>query len=356
MGLPEVNINFSSLAVSAIQRSQRGIVALILVDSTKITFNSKVYTSITEIDPLDWTAGNKAYIEQAFLGVPSKVIVERVSVPVGEDVLSYNAALIRLSFKKWNYLAVPGIAGADIATVATQIKAWRDTDNRLYKAVLPNNVADHEGIVDFTTAGIVVGASTYSASQYTARIAGILAGLPLTRSATYYVLPEVDAITEHTTPDDDIDDGELILINDGEKIKIARGVNSLTTTTVSKGADFKKIKIIEGHDLVKEDITRTFNDEYVGKVNNNYDNQVLFIIATNAYLSGITGDVLDPSAVNAVGVAIEAQRAAWLAQGTDVSGLSDQEIKEKSFGSKVFLAGPLKFSDAVEDLDFNISV
>ncbi|MED4599871.1 phage tail sheath C-terminal domain-containing protein [Paenibacillus validus] len=352
MGLPEINITFSGLAVSAIQRSQRGIVALILKDDTDTTFERKEYTSVTEIDPLDWTATNKAYIEQAFLGVPSKVIVERLAVAA----LNYNEALTRLSFKKWNYLAVPGIAGADTTAVATQIKTWRDTDKRTYKAVLPNIVADHEGIINFTTEGIVVNGTTYSASQYTARIAGILAGLPFTRSATYYVLPEVEAITEHTTPDADIDAGELILINDGEKIKIGRGVNSLTTTTTSKGQDFKKIKIIEGHDLVKEDITRTFNDEYVGKVNNSYDNQALFITAVNAYLRGLQPDVLDPAADNLVGVDVEAQRLAWEGVGTDTSSWDDQKVKNTSFQSKVFLSGNLKFLDAIEDLALKISV
>ncbi len=34
MGLPEVNIVFRSLAVSAIERSERGIVALVVKDST----------------------------------------------------------------------------------------------------------------------------------------------------------------------------------------------------------------------------------------------------------------------------------------------------------------------------------
>jgi hypothetical protein len=351
MGLPEININFSSLAVSAIQRSQRGIVALILMDDTGV-FDTKEYKTITDIDPLDWTADNLAYIEHAFLGIPSKIIVERLDA----DAALYTDALTRLAGKRFNYLAIPGIESLKVAAISTWLKAQRDNDKKTFKAVLPSSLSDHEGIINFTTGGIVVGDETYTASEYTARIAGILAGLSLTRSATYFVLPEVESITESADADADVDDGMLILINDGEKIKIARGVNSLTTTTVSKGVDFKKIKIIEGHDLVKEDITRTFNDDYVGKINNSYDNQVLFITAANAYLSGIAGDVLDPSADNTVGVHIEAQRASWLAQGTDVSELTDQEIKEKSFGSKVFLAGPLKFLDAVEDLQFNISV
>ncbi|CAM3442048.1 phage tail sheath subtilisin-like domain-containing protein [Marinicrinis lubricantis] len=351
MGLPEINIHFSSLTVSAVQRSERGIVALILKDSTG-TFDSKEYRDVTEIDALDWTDENRAYIEQAFYGAPVKVIVERLAA----EAMDYNDALSRLSSKRWNYLAVPEIEAADTTIVSSWLVSQRDNLQKTFKAVLPHSESDHEGIINFTTEGIVVGDKTYSASQYTARIAGILAGLPLTRSATYYELPEVDSITESADPDADIDAGQLILIHDGMKVKIGRGVNSLTTTTPSKGEDFKKIKIIEGHDLIQEDIIQTFNDHYVGKVNNSYDNQTLFITAVNAYLAGLESDVLDPSADNAVSVDVQAQRQAWQSQGTDVSELSDQEVKEKSFGSKVFISGSLKFLDAVEDLQFNMAV
>lgn len=352
MGLPEISIVFSSLSVSAVQRSQRGIVALILKDDTGKAFATKEYRSISDIDANDWSATNLDYIKKAFLGVPSKIIVERLPTTATD----YKSALTRLAGKRWDYLAVPGIGAADVPDIATQLKTWRDVNKKKFKAVLPNSTSDHEGIIDFATGGIVVGAKTYSASEYTARIAGILAGLPLTRSSTFYELPEVEAIEESETPDADIDAGKLILINDGEKIKIARGVNSLTTTTPTKGPDFKKIKIIEGHDLVKEDITRTFNEEYAGKVNNSYDNQVLLITAINAYLRGLQGEVLDPSATNAMGVDIEAQRQAWEEVGTDTSGWDDQKVKTSSFQDDVFLAGGLKFLDAVEDLKIAIHV
>lgn len=351
MGLPEISIIFSSLAVSAIQRSQRGIVALILKDDTG-SFDTIEYKAVADVKPSDWTATNLQYIKDAFLGTPSKVIVERIAVNASD----YNAALSRLSGKRWNYMAVPGIEAADALTVASQVKSWRDQNKKTFKAVLPNVVADHEGIINFTTDGIKVGDNTYTASQYTARIAGILAGLPLTRSATYFELPEVEAITESETPDEDIDAGQLILINDGDSIKIGRGVNSLTTTSTDKGADWKKIKIIEGHDLWMEDVRRTFDKEYVGKVNNSYDNQVLFITAVNSYSRGLAGTVLDPAAENKVGVDVEAQRQAWESIGTDTSTWDDQKVKEMTFQSFVFLAGGLKFLDAVEDLKMRVNV
>lgn len=349
MGLPEINFKFTSLAATAIQRSQRGIVALILEDDTE-TFETRTYHNVSDIEKEDWSEDNVDLIEKTFLGVPSKVIVERV-----DESGDYGDALTRLGTKRFNYLAVPGISESDAEVVATRIKSWRE-DGRGVKAVLPVTGSDHEGIVDFTTEDIKAGDKTYSASEYTGRVAGALAGLSLSRSATYLVFSEVDSIKEHEDPDADIDNGQLILINDGEKIKIGRGVNSLTTIESGKSEDWKKIKIIEGHDLIMDDIKRTYDDEYVGKVVNIYDNQVLFIAAVNAYFVGLEGDVLDPSVVNYAEVNVDAQRRAWEKIGTDTSDWDDQEVKERAFQSNVFLAGRLKFTDAMEDLDYIVHV
>jgi len=350
MGLPIIDFIFKSLAVSAITRSARGVVALVLRDET---MTDKFYSYNTAIDvaSADWTAPNLQYIKDAFLGAPNKVIVVRGAA---ED-LDYNAQIAILGSKKWDWLAIPGIEEADVSTVSGWIIAQR-ANKKTFKTVLPNSVSDHEGIVNFATAGIVVGENTYTASQYTARIAGILAGLSLTRSATYFKLAEVESIAESEEPGEDIDDGKLILINQDGAIKIGRGVNSLTETTVSKSKVFKKIKIIEGMDLIKSDVSRVFNDEYIGKVLNTYDNQVLFITSINSYLRGLEGEVLDSRGDNTVGVDVLAQRRAWEGIGTDTTDMTDQEIKEKAFESNVFLGGNLKFADAMEDISIEIAV
>jgi hypothetical protein len=352
MGLPEINIEFKGKAVSAIYRSAMGIVALILKDDTG-AFDSKEYRDISELVETDWSAENVDYIKKTLLGTPSKVIVERI----GAEALNYTEALTRLNSKKWNYLAIPAIAALDVSDVVSWIKSKRDNDKKTFKAVLPNIDADHEGVINFTTENIVVGEKTYSASEYTARIAGILAGLPFTRSATYFVLPEVEAITEAADPNAAIDAGELILVNDGDKFKIGRGVNSLTTTTIEKTEDFKKIKILEVMDMVLDDIRDTFNNQYVGKVPNTYDNQVLFFTSVNAYFKGLAGDeILDPSFENRATVNVDAQRLAWESIGTDTTDWDEQKVKEMSFKSKVFAAGRVKIVDAMEDLDFQIAI
>lgn len=352
MGLPEVRIEFIEKAVSAVQRSSRGIVALILKDDTRPA-GEVIYNSIDEVNSSDWTAENKDYIDKTFIGTPSKVIIERIATTATD----YNSALAVLKNKRWNYLAIPGIAAGDVSNIATWIKNCRDNDKKTFKAVLPNITADHEGIINFCTDDIKVGETTYTANQYTCRIAGILAGLPFTRSSTYYVLDEVESIAESADPNADIDEGKLILINDGENIKIARGVNSLTTTTETKGEDFKKIRIIEEMDLVRDDIRDTFENNYAGKYVNKYDNKIIFLAAVNSYFKELAKEnILDPSGDNLAEINIQAQSDYLQSKGIDISKLSEQQIKEYNTGSKLFVKAQVKFLDAMEDLYFEIYI
>lgn len=350
MGLPGINIDFFEKMAKAFQLGQRGIVALILKDDTNST-DTFIYKSIDEVKTEDWTADNLDYIKKTFLESPSKIIVERIAT----IDLDYNAALVRLKNKIWNYLSIPGIAAGDVSAISTWIKDCRDNDKKTFKAILPNSVSDHEGIINFATDNIKTADKTYTVGEYTCRIAGILAGLPFTRSSTYYVLSEIESITESTDPNTDIDNGKLILINDGTKIKIGRGVNSLTTTTDIKGDSFKKIKIIEILDLIRDSIRATWEDEYVGKFNNSYDNKCLLISAINAFFKGLQKDgILDTNSAAKSEIDIEAQKIYLQSKGVTIEQLTEQEIKEYNTSSKVFLSGKCKPLDSMEDLDFGI--
>ncbi|PEB56241.1 phage tail sheath protein [Bacillus pseudomycoides] len=352
MGLPQINITFAGKAKTALDRSKLGIVLLILKDDTNDAI-STVYKNTDEVKTADWSADNFDYIQQAFEGNPSKVICERVAT----SVTTYDEVLLRLKNKKFNYLAIPQIKDTETASIVTWIKTKREKEKKTFKAVLPNSAADHEGIINFTTSGIKVGEKDYTTAEYTARVAGILAGLPFTRSATYYVLPEVSSITEIEDPDEAVDNGELILINDGEHIKIGRGVNSLKTTTDTKNDDFKSIRVMETMDMVRDDIYNTFNEQYVGKVNNVYDNQVLFITALNAYFTGLSNEsILDDKSDNKSWINVTLQRKAWEGAGVDTSDWDDQKVKEMVFKRNVFLAGTIKIVDTMEDLDFQIAM
>ena len=350
MGLPKILIEFKTLAETIIARSERGIVAVILKDNSNTT-ESHTYTKESEIVKSHFTASNLAYLSLIFMGNPSKVIVERMQTD--SDI---SVALERLKNKHWYYLTVPSVTDDEKDTVVEFIKNMRNTFHKTFKAVLPSCGANFEGIINFCTDNIKVGSKTYTTSEFCARIAGILAGLPLNRSATYFALNEITSITESETPDEDVDNGKLILINDGIKIKIARGVNSFTDFNDEKGEDFSKIKIIEAIDMMRDDVRTTFEDEFVGKVENSYDNKIVFVAAVNKYFKDLANrGVLYDEFDNKAEIDIESTRQ-WLSLTKDVSSWEDEKIKTANTGTYVFLKANVQVQDAIEDMNFGIYI
>lgn len=355
MGYPKVSIVFRGLASTAIKRGQRGIVCLVLADAT-----SSVVTldSIADV-PGTLSDTNKKYVQDAFIGgstAPRKVIV--VTTTAADVTAGYVDVLKKLETTVYDYLAIPGIAPADTAKFVSFIKSMRDTKKKTVKVVLPNTVADHEGIINFATDGIVVGANTYSASQYCARMAGIFAGTPMTTSCTFFSLPEVDNVPALTDSEKDeaIDAGKLILIHDGRKVKIARGVNSLTTTTTDKPAAFKKIKILDILDLISDDIRHTAEDSYIGKVTNDYDNVCLLIAAINGYYDELEAQGLIAKDQNDCTFDIAGKTSYLKSIGKYEDGMSDLEVKLAVSGDKVFLSSKLVPLDVMEEINIIVQL
>lgn len=352
IGLPEANINFYTKGVTAIQRSERGIVAMIINDDTEPTKKFMEYRNITEVVKADWSTDYYNLISLCFMGTPAKVIVYKV----GALITDYSEALSFLKPKKWNYLATPTATAAQTITdVKSAIKSYRNNDKLTKKYVSSVAGSDHEGIIDFTTATMVdMNDTTWTNLQYTARIAGILAGLALDRSCTYFELTELKSVAFLDDVNAAIDNGELVLIDDGDSIKIARGVNSLITSTTDKGEEFRKIKIIEGVDLYRDDIRDTWNKYYVGKYICDYDNKQLLVIAINAYHKALQGNILDKTFNNICSIDTEEQRLYLEGKGQDTTEMSTDEINRANTGDNVFIKSNVKFVDAMEDLKLNV--
>jgi len=355
MGLPQTIINFQTLAATLMQRTQNGIVALLLNDDTA-TKDFYTYTSIDQVKDTElWSDESKKFIEMVFEGSPSKIYIARV----GATVPTLTTALQTLGNKLWDYLAFPNGASADMTTLSTWIKGKRDTDKKTYKAILAGVVADHEGITNFTTVGITdANNEVFDNIGFTARLVGLIAGTGTEGSITNYKLGELTSITDladDTARSSAIDAGELILVNNGENVVIARGVNSLTTTSTTKGPIFKKIRIVEIIDMIRNDITTTIDNYYRGKVLNTYANKLLLVAAINTYFSTLAKeDVLDIEYVNLCEIDVEAQRAYLASIGVNVDVMSVAQILQYNTGDQIFLNCNIKTVDAMETFTINI--
>lgn len=346
MGLPEIFIAFETAAVSAITRSARGTLAVVLADGTEDGPAEAVYQSLAEAPEALFSAGSYRLLKLAFLSAPSRVLVLRA----GEDGTQAFDALGRLSF---DWLAAPGL---DDGKVISFIKSER-AKGRGVKAVVANAAApDCEGIVNLWAEELVLEDGPIAARDYAVRAAAILAALPLTRSATYVPLAEVVSCAAVDDPDAAVDAGRLIVVPGRDGYRLGRAVNSFVSLTPDKAAPFQKIKIVEGIDLIRTDIAKAFEESYIGKVLNDYDNKLLLVTAINAYLKGLEGDVLDKTADNRCFVSLSGQKGYLEAQGTDTGDMKDADILRANTGSEVFLEAALTFCDAMEDLSLRISM
>ena len=355
MGLPSINIAFKSTAASAVERSEKGVVALIIKDAKEN--GGHAYTNASQI-PATLGTDNQAYIQRAFTGYvnpPRQVLV--YVLPAAAEALT--DALTWLATQTFDYLVGPPDC---TETEATAIAAWiagrRSSDAAICKAVLPNKAADSEAVVNFATGDILVGTSEFTTAEYCSRIAGLIAGTPMTISCTYAPLPEVSDVGRLTRAamDAAVDAGKFILFHDGEKVKVARGVNSLQTTTQDKGDAWKKIKMVEVMDMIQTDIRTTAQDAYIGKYANSYDNKCLLVTAIKGYLVGLEQSGILQAGSSSVGIDLAAQEAYLQSVGTDTSRMSQQEIKEANTADKVFLEASIKILDAIEDISLNITI
>lgn len=382
-GLPQVIIDFRTKSTTAIARSARGIGVMILNnESTNVSKFYKISDS-TDIPDEGLTAKNVDLIKKALLGIPLRILVYTlpmadVTPGGGESLLNQADVLKKLHNIKWNYICHPTGTAQDQEDLAVWVKKERNIKRKTFKAVVANFDADDKGVINFTTDNIrcvnpaymdalqavggdrkkvsssIVEYLTYTSTEYTARIMGILAGLALDRSATYYELNEVYDCEVYEDIDDCISKGQLCLIDemDGNGVKIARACNSLHTFTTDVGQDFRYIKIIEAVDMITDDIRDTFKNSYVGKVINDYNHKMLFIAAILVYFRNLKGNVLDdsPTAINTVDIDEAAQKDYAVLHGDDVTKMTVQQIREYNTGTQVLLTGRITPVNAMEDL------
>lgn len=385
MGAPSMDIQFIERAITAVTRGERGIVLLWVKDSLPAAAVNPATIILSSDIPSGLSDTTVEQIKLAMIGytnAPKKVLVYGMGISEDAETVAvdagYKKAMEVSETVKFDYLAIPTVeTDGKTQEVASWVKSMRDNKRKKIKAVLPKIEADHEGIINFTTDRNVKtetvteknGTKTavdivYTAEQYCARIAGLIAGTPLTFACTYAPLTELSDCTRLTDIDTPVDNGEFIVFYDGEKVKVVRGVNSFVTTADGKGDSFKKIKIVEAMDMINDDIIKTAQDSYLGKYANSYSNKCLLISAISGYFAQLKRDGI----ISSYSVSLDAEAIrtylkskglkATLEDGTikEVDECSDEEIITADTGSFVFLIGNVKILDAIEDIKMPIYI
>lgn len=358
--LPNIEVTFKQLATSLIERSERGVAILIVKDDTNKTFSYKEYSSITaaEKDSALYTAANLQYIKDIFNFALNKVAVVRVDKTGGSIADALNTVEGNV---KSGWITIADGVTDDWATLSSWIKS-KELERKTYKGVVYKaTAADCKHVVNFYNDKVTFADARgeVTGEKYCPSLIGILASCNVKKGCTYFACSNLTKVTEVADNEAAVAAGKFVLINDIDTVKVALGINSMTTTDGSTATeDMKYIDIVEAMDLIQDDISSVFKIEYLGGYKNNYNNQILLISAINSYFKKLADDnILDSGYENKADVDVEAQRLAWIGVGkTEAETWTEQQVKNNAFKRTVFLGGDIKILGAMENLAFEISL
>lgn len=349
---PTFSVIFKELAVQAIQKQKRGTVIMILEDETSADLDRVTYKTLGDVKKSDWTSANYDLLTLAFLGNPTEVVVLKAET-------EFSDLQTKLNYYSNYTLCYPTASASDMLAIKNYINAQRQKNNYSIAVLGSMTGADAQYIVNFTTTGIKAkindAEKTFTAGDYTTRIAGALSGLPNTRSLTYFELPEVYDCKLAQDADAEVKKGNLIILQQDGSFKLGRAVNSLATLTDGITEAFQKIRVSNIMDMIANDIISTFRLYYVGKYTNNYTNKLRFIGAINAYLRDLALEgLLEIENQNEVQISYEKTKSYLEGKGVDTSKMTYQEVITTNTGSRVLLDGVCSPTDTMEDLDLGM--
>jgi hypothetical protein len=287
---PGLYINFQQAAVAQIAGGERGIVAMPLFDYAGTAVAETFYIVENEKQAADTFGADKIQpIKFALQAGCKQVLVYTMpTTPAAQDYIDMRAAFDAYPFNVFVY--PDEVTATEQDNTLTWMRSNK-ADGKHFMVVFGCAVAadDNDPAVgdarsirlkdDYSVnliTGVIINGTTYSSAEFAPYIAGLIAATPINKAITYAVIP-CDDVTKRLTNTQiktSLSKGSLVLVNDGEKVKVEQGI----TTGVTK------IRIIRARQAVSTDVTKTAADAYIGKLDNNDDGRAALISAIKLYL------------------------------------------------------------------------
>lgn len=277
--LPGAYINILTNEPLSITSGDRGTV--VIIQEMGAGDDGKIYT-ITATEPA-WPDGadaaDKLLANEALKNAKTVLVYK---LPAEHSADNVTAALNALKTAAFNTLCYPYDGDAEIANkaaIVTWIKAMREEEGVKCQAVLANQAADSEAIINVVQGIVLTGGTTLTAAQVTAWVAGATAGASVTASntgAAYAGAVDVEPRMTKSEMEAAITAGKFIFKADSaQNVSVVYDINSLTTIIAGKGKMLTKNRVIRTIDNIANDIASIFEANYVGKLNNNDEGRSL---------------------------------------------------------------------------------
>ena len=164
---------------------------------------------------------------------------------------------------------------SEISQYITSVKSWRDDMGKKCQVVVYNATKpDHEGVINVVSTVSDEGADTHALVAW---VAGAEAGCAINASCTnmlYNGEYTVVADKTQTQLEQCLKEGQFVFHNVYGEVRVLEDINSMVSTTMDKGEDFKSNQTMRVIDQIANDIAKLFNTKYLGKIPNDKSGRV----------------------------------------------------------------------------------
>ncbi|MCI2105094.1 MAG: phage tail sheath subtilisin-like domain-containing protein [Intestinimonas sp.] len=279
--LPGAYLNFQTNTALSITPGDRGTVALLQEMSTGAA--GETYT-VTAEDDSGWpdaaTDADKFLAAQALKNAKT-VKIYNLGAEHTAEVLS--AALTALKTVAFDVLCYPydnAAYSANQAAIKTWLQTMVEDEGRDIQAVLADDPADYEYIINCAHAVKLADGTTLTNAQTCAWVAGATAGAGINESNTglqYAGAVDVSPHMTKTEMETAVSDGKFIFkVDASQNVTAVYDIDSLVTYTGAKSKVFRKNRVIRLLSGINNDITEIFESNYVGRFNNNAEGRSAF--------------------------------------------------------------------------------
>lgn len=271
--LPGSYINFINASKATSNIGERGTVAIALslgkAAGTVIEVTRQEFIKDSKnILGFEYGANEVAPLREIFLHSNKVYVYDLNSDDTATDVMN---ALEPYDF---NILCAYTNISSDLTLYISTIKTWRDDMGKKCQLVVYNQTTpNHEGIINVVSS-VSGGADAFALVAW---VAGAEAGCKINESCTNMLYDgEYTIVVDKTQSQLEacITAGQIAFHNVYGEIRLLEDINSLTTTTVDKGDDFKSNQTIRVIDQIANDIAKLFNTKYLGKIPNNASGRI----------------------------------------------------------------------------------
>lgn len=303
------------------------------VDTQKVTAISE----LTDNDYILFTKDDEATSDTELIPTAGTALAGGEN-GVAVESMAYPLYLKALQSAKFQTMCCFSSEATVKKSVLTFVKGMRDDEGRYVQGVMADYAgADYEGIIHVAN-GVTVDGVDFSKEDSVAIAAGMTAGANFNESNTAKVVTGatgiVGAMTD-TEIKEALANGKFLFSESTSgNIKVEQDINSLHTYTQDRNYNFSKNRVIRTLDEIGTTTKQTWEDTYMGKVDNNDTGRGLFKADLVAYGN-------------------ELQRLAGI---QEFNGSDDIEVSQGNDLDSVLCTWAVKPVDSMEKLYMTVNV